>query len=255
MNRNIARNRGLRFGKGVGLVAVLAAWTFGYLLGGWGPRQDLEALRKQQAAERDALQRDGSLRRITSLMQIPDEPTARPRARPSVTAASMESEPVTDAAPEPDEETGDDADEDPPEPSLDERIAAAQEWWRLRVDVARNTFIANAGLNRAEAERFDVLMAAMNLRIQHGFENAAQRIEQDGEVTPEAITRMLHELTGALAVTYDEMDRVLTPDWRAGSGAQPDLFDFVDPSVAEPLLTVEEVLRESRPARWGPRGP
>jgi hypothetical protein len=120
------------------------------------------------------------------------------------------------------------------------------ELWKVRSDVARNTFLARAKFNTEEAAQFDVLLAAMNLRLRATIEQIAVGLRAGETPSPESGVRAIHTLSGALATTYDEMDRTLPPGWRAAGDEPLDLVDFVDPSVAEPLIGVEQLLPRGR---------
>jgi hypothetical protein len=224
-----------------GAVLVPAALVVGLVLGGYAPRRDLQLVRAElEWLQSQSGRRGGRLESLTQMVQIPAE-TPRPRrVEPEPRDPASGDEPLAEptaqevAAPVQEETV-----------TLAERLDTARELWALRSEMARNTFVSRAVLNPEEAARFDVLMDAMNIRIRDGFQNAVVAIESEGELTPERITRLLHEVTGALALTYDEMDRTLPAHWRQAAGRDLELFDFIDPSVAEPLLEVEGLLEES----------
>ena len=129
---------------------------------------------------------------------------------------------------------------------MEERIRAAKAGWRVRSDLARNSFLENLGAGEEEANQFDVLIAAMNLRLANTIGNS---VDTSGE--PEAIgfehgARLIHELSGAVVLTYDEMDRTLPEDWREATDSEFALSDFIDPSVADPLIDRADKMRKLR---------
>jgi hypothetical protein len=65
--------------------------------------------------------------------------------------------------------------------------------------------------------------------------------------------RMMNDLSGALVLTYDEMDRTLPPGWRESASDEFRLTDMVDPSVAAPMTNVTDKMRGAR--RWGAARP
>ena len=71
---------------------------------------------------------------------------------------------------------------------------------------------------------------------------AAARLEV---VRAEDGARLMHEMTGAVVETYDEMDRKLPDYWRKGAGDDFMLFDFVNPSVGEKFIEVEGIMDKS----------
>ncbi|MCF7839072.1 MAG: hypothetical protein K9N49_10635, partial [Candidatus Marinimicrobia bacterium] len=142
-----------------------------------------------------------------------------------------------------------------PPATFRERLETASEVWRLRADLARQRLFDRVQPEPDQAARFDVLMEAMNLRLGAAIDDWAARIAAADEVTPAMGVRMMHEITGVLALTYDELDRTLPPAWQANDDGSFELVTFIDPEVAMPLIAVEDTLRASRPARRGPFGP
>lgn len=129
------------------------------------------------------------------------------------------------------------------ERTLRERLDEAIEAWRIRSEVARNNFVTRAGLTPDQAAQFDVLIQAMNLRMREHFDQFVATVQAGEPITPEAGARMIRALSDAVVLTYDEMDHKL-PGWRQ-SAPGLDLGDLIDPSVAEPLLSIETRLRET----------
>jgi len=236
-----------------GWILVPAALLAGLVLGGWGPRRELDRVNAEIARLKTQPGRTGdagSLNVITGVVGIPSGAARKP-APPKPPAPAEP--PVSEAPPEaPDVATGPGGGPDPDDRTMSfaERIEEARAAWAVRVDIARNTFVARTGLRGDDLQRFDVAMAAMNLRFKAAFENLARALAAGEEINAERGIRTVHELTGILALTYDELDRQLPSTWRAAAGDDFNLVDFVDPSVAEPLIPVERQL-EDRP-RFGP---
>lgn len=224
-----------------GAIWIPAALIIGIVVGGQGPKRDLERARAElEWLRAEARPRQVRMDPVMQMVSFPaPEPTrieTPPRASAPLLAENGDSEDEPLAATEITEPVASSA------PSLEERLETARDLWQLRVDIARNTFVSRAALDRDAAARFDVLMAAMNLRIRGEFEAIAERIAEEEAFTPEDVTRMIHQITGALTLTYDELDRAMPLGWRSAAGTELDLFDFIDPSVAEPLLDVESLL-------------
>ena len=238
-------------------VWIPAALVVGVVIGGYGPRQELRQTRAElewMEAERSP-HPDRRLNQMTDIVGLTLEPR-RAESPPLPHHAESESTDEPAALVPGDESDRDDAPEEGEDEtqSLADRLAVARDLWQVRSDMARDTFISRAGLDRSEQVRFGVLVEAMNIRIEESFATAVDRIRQQGEVSPETMTRMLHDVTGALTLTYDEMDRNLSPDWRVAAGSDVDLVDFIDPAVARPLLEVENLLEEA-PRRGRGRRP
>jgi hypothetical protein len=130
--------------------------------------------------------------------------------------------------------------------SMEERIETAKQAWRVRSDLARNSFLENLDAGREEANQFDVLIGAMNLRLANTIGNWVDTFGEQEVVRFEQGARLIHELSGAVVLTYDEMDRTLREDWREDTDPKFMLYDFIDPSVADPFIDVEDKMRKLR---------
>ncbi len=236
-----------------------ALFLGGLMIGRWNPAPPAGPVDAQRRSSMDTPRSSSAIGPVTGMLRIPD------RIDPSVRRETTEPEtPPSDVedADEPDERESrgrrpEWADEMEGR-SLQERIEWAADAWRLRTDIARDTFLADAGLTREDATQFDVLMHAMNLRLEDAIAAWAEDIQAQESVRPEDGVRLLHQLSEALVVTYDEMDRTLPPVWREVGGERFDLMTFVDPSVAMPLVNIEDRIEETsrtrRPRRGRPNG-
>lgn len=215
------------------------ALLLGIVLGGWGPREDLKLARQEieLLRSRESRKTENPVQTVTDWVRLPPrtEPTPPPEPAP---------EGVTEDPPPIQPETA-------PPPPLDLRaqIDEAMELWKIRTEIARNTLVAQAKFGPEEAAQFDVLLAAMNLRIRASIEQIAASLRAGEEPSPESGVRAIHALSGALATTYDEMDRTLPPGWRVAGEEPVDLVDFVDPSVAEPMIGLENRIPRGPPRR------
>lgn len=117
--------------------------------------------------------------------------------------------------------------------------SAREAWWarrtaeRLRnAERMRSNLVERARLDPWQTTRFDVLVAAMNLRLRRHAEELRAALER-GELNPhEARARAMKEIGSAVALTYDELDRNMPPGWRAATTNDPiDLWSFVEPDV------------------------
>ncbi|HMP72480.1 MAG TPA: hypothetical protein PKE55_04380 [Kiritimatiellia bacterium] len=240
------------------LIVVPIALLAGIILGGLAPRRELEKARIEIQDLKTRGERRGgasSLNILTDVVRIPSETTPRnmPESRPAEPSPfDSGSFPETDDSPAPELTESEEA--LPPSPSVSESLADrlddAREAWAIRAEIARNSFLSRTRLRNDEAVQFDVVIAAMNLRLQSAFQNLSQTLLAGEDLTTERGVRVLHDLTGVLTLTYDELDRKLPSTWRAAAGDDFDLTDFIDPSVAEPLIPVEHKL-EDRPRRRG----
>lgn len=248
------RGRGMRGGM-KSLAWIPVALLLGLALGAWPAKNEVRTLREEaERLRKEAKARGvgaGTLGQLTQIMRIPDAGAApKPRAgKPAPTNAVAAAEddstnrpprrrpPFAEMRPRP----GDDR-------SMRERIDAGMDAWRVRSDIARNTFIANTGLDAAQAAQFDVLTQAMNLRLKDQLAKFAEEAKNGKKITPESGARIINDLSGAVVMTYDEMDRML-PDWRKEGAGRFDMADFIDPSVAEPLIDIEGEIRRAERER------
>jgi hypothetical protein len=112
----------------------------------------------------------------------------------------------------------------------------------MRSDIAREGFLDKISASKDQEVRFDVLMNAMNVRIEHAIGQWAEVFEQEEMPPHEAAIRMMNDVTGSLVITYDELDRSMPRGWRRDAGDSFELIDFIDPYVASPLVGLEDKL-------------
>lgn len=243
----------------VAIFALLA----GLVIGGWGPRSDLMRANKEIKEARELLKKNNTgssgIDSVTHLLGITDnnrrkEQRSYRQAEQDINSAStsfpaedLESGPtneITADAPANEAKAEDNPEKEEPENAgLKNQIEKAAELWQLRSDIARSAFIANARLTDEYIVQFDVLVEAMNLRIANEIELFAGKLKQaEEQPSSEAGVRLANGVTKALVLTYDEMDRTLPGEWRAGAGKDFELVNFINPMVAMPLTDVEDKL-------------
>jgi len=106
----------------------------------------------------------------------------------------------------------------------------------------RSNLVKQAGLSDDQTVRFDVLMSALNLRLQQQAQILQSAMEAGTMSRPELRARAMKEIGTALALTYDELDRSMPADWRTSTSNEAiNLWTFIDP----------EVMRALRPAMSG----
>lgn len=102
----------------------------------------------------------------------------------------------------------------------------------IRKATIRSNFVEHAKLSDAQAVRFDVLVAAMNMRLNEQAQVWREAAESGKISRSEARARMMKEFGTALSLTYDELDRNMPTDWRTNtSGDGFNLWSFVDTDV------------------------
>lgn len=241
--------------KILSLAWVPFAVLLGMALGSWPARREIDRLRVETEELRKEVrrrQRDvGTFAQLTQMVRLSDPsadagragrtnppPAAADAAAPATNRpARRRGPPLSELRPRPDDDR-----------PLRARIDDAMEAWRVRTDIARNNFIERAGFDAEQAARFDTLVGAMNVRLRDRLERFAQAVQAGEAVTPEIGARLINDLSAAVVITYDEMDRNL-PQWRRPEAGRLDLGNFIDPSVAEPLIGIEDALRRAERER------
>ena len=126
---------------------------------------------------------------------------------------------------------------------LGARIDEAKEIWETRRQIARANFFEKFNIPADRQEAFDQAVARMNVRLQAAFTAVAQQLEGDRPFTAELGARLIGDLGDTFAEAYDGIGACADASRRNEIGEQL-LHDFIDPEVAEPLVPVQEKLRE-----------
>lgn len=227
------------------LALTVVAFIVGFAFGGWPPRSDLYALRgemekvKAQLADK-AYSGNPSLSGITQMLNVPKPAapaTPQPEAaveeadEPTETVASDETEPVAEQKPGPREPV-----------DFREHIEQAADLWGMRSDLARQSFLDTVAASEEQALRFDVVMEAMNVRLEASITHWAGVLAEDAMPPTEAGIRMMKDITEALALAYDDLDQSLPGSWKRDAGKSFEIVDYIDPLVALPLAGVQDKL-------------
>ena len=99
------------------------------------------------------------------------------------------------------------------------------------------------GLDAAGGERFDAVLDGMNEQLYDTMQSLATLIAQQGKMTPELGLRMMGDATTIMAETYEKLGACV-PDARRGEVSEMQVFEFIDPGVAEPLIAVQDKLEK-----------
>lgn len=214
----------------------------GLIAGYWGPKEDVRLLkeRKQaEKAERKASAAAGfdAFAKLTGIPDVAKRKSAKPADKPTKT----EEKPTADQK---DAEKPAKAKKEPKVSSRDlrARIDEASELWRTRIELATVQWKAKLGLEEGDgSEAFDTVIAGMNDALRESMEALAEEIESAGKVTPELSLRMMGDASKIMVEAYEELASSVSEENRGKLSELP-VFEFIDPSVAEPLLGVEEKL-------------
>lgn len=242
------------------------ACVAGVIIGAWGPREELRALKENEnaAAERNQPRNAAEgFQAFARMANIPDEAkhsrrrrpdakplfvtTNKPPARASVAtqAVDVAVAATTNAPPKKRERIL-------PE-DLRARIEEAQELWRTRVELARVKWKEKLNLDAAAGEKFDAALDGMNEQLYDTMQTMATLLSQQDKMTPELGLRMMGDATTIMAETYEKIGACVPAD-RRGDVSEMQVFEFIDPGVAEPLIAVQDKLeRFPMPGERGPK--
>jgi hypothetical protein len=236
------------------LLIVCLCLFLGFVLGRWTPTVELRRVKQELKEARaqgggSALGAGRTITTATDFLRIEKRAKSSPgEDGEEIAAAARVDEPETNAV---ETLTGDPgAEEDSEEEqenrrrSIEEQIETAKEAWQVRSELARTSFLENLSATGEQAQRFDVLVGAMNLRLQSTIENWVEKIKVQDVIRAEDGARLVHDLSGVMVLTYDEMDRSFDEGWRDNTDPEFMLFDFVDPSVADSLIDAEDLINE-----------
>jgi len=230
----------------------------GLIAGSWGPRADLDELKELQETAKEkkaAHHRSGGFGAIADLANVPAR-ASRPRRvkvegekvqspkskvqgqgeRPTAESTNTVEQAVVSNSVVKVETQKRVAPED-----LRARIDEAAELWRTRSELAKTQWKTKLGLEGDGAEQFDETLAAMNDALRETMVEAAEEIAQAGKLTPELGTKLISAMTASMSETYEALGNTVGEGKRE-EVSEMKLHDFIDPSVIEPLASVQGLL-------------
>lgn len=223
----------------------------GLVAGAWGPNADLAALKEmktEKAARSEANARSG-FGAIASLVNLPDrarhvrmEPSATNRTDSADATNRVETAAETNGVARHRRHHGmwrNRAD-------LKNRIEDAKELWRTRSELARTQWKAKLEVSGAREQRFDEMVDAMNADLKDLMSEFAVEVAEARDVSPELGVRMMSAVTRTLAEGYDALGECVDESARGEVSKMP-LHEFIDPSVIEPMIQVQDYLEPQDP--------
>ena len=229
------------------LYLVPLAALVGLAVGTWGSRDD--AARAREMRESSVESRKASdaagFGAFAKMVNIPDVARRQPRSARSHAEQREEpseaEKPATNAAPP--EAASAQAPVNRKVVSPDDlraRIEEAAELWRTRVEIAKTQWMAKLGISGdAQTAGFETALAKMNDSLFDTMQAMALEIEKTGKVTPELSLRLMGDASSVMAEAYDGIAALL-PAEKRGEVSEMPVFEFIDPSVAEPLVSVQD---------------
>ncbi|MEI6168401.1 MAG: hypothetical protein WCS52_14560 [bacterium] len=227
---------------------ILIALLGGLMLGSWSIKADL----RKATSEIDCLkvqlaQKGGqpsSLNGITSMLNLPEvkpEPARSKHTHPVRPATPPANAPALSPAgsPPPSSVATFPAGSATNAHAMQTQLQTAAALWKVRADLAQNSYISNVTTNEAQAMDFAVSMAAMNLRLSNSIRTWVDQIKKEKTLTPEKSILMFNDLSSTLVWAYKDLDRTQPADWRQKAGPKFQVLDFINPEVALPLVEAE----------------
>ena len=236
------------------IVASLGV-LLGVIAGSWGPREDLAALRDRAESAKNVRKASdasgfGAFAKMVNIPDVAKRPTkGTPVVKAEAAAASnavarqsaTTEKPVVDRSPR----------GRLPRVDLRSRIDEAADLWRTRVELAKTQWKAKLGIPEGErSAAFDSAVGSMNESLLETMTALAEEIEKAERMTPELGLRLMGDASRVMAEAYDAIGEAVPPE-RRGEVSELPVFEFIDPSVAEPLIGVQDKLES---VEWkGPR--
>jgi len=225
-------------------MAVVVALLAGLMLGRIGPQEDLRQLNDRAASLQKELagrHRPGGGTMLAGMRSMLGVSKQDLEAGAQARHARAAAEPLTNA------EFTATNEAQHGRHSFSNQIAKLKETWLLRSAIARTNFISRAELDAQQAAEFDTTIEAMNLRVGETVDKWAARIRQEGSMSPESGLRMMNEISQAMILAYDDLDRRLPPEWRQKAGPRFEMMTFVDPEVLTPLQEFDQLFQPPGP--------
>ena len=224
----------------------------GGLVGYYGPAEELRSRDVREQEEKTKAKPKNAFGSFTELVNIPDV-AKRPRRVKDTEPATNKNDVAgrVEDAPLPGESASGRVGDAPlpekrrhvaPE-DLRARIDEASELWRTRIEIARASAIDKLGLDDKGAESFNDALEDMNAKLRESIQIVADRVASAEAMTPELGIRLMGDISTSLAEAYDAIGTCVDDDHR-GEVSKLQLTDFIDPSVGEPLIAVQDKLED-----------
>ena len=224
----------------------------GGLVGYYGPAEELRSRDVREKEEKTKAKPKNAFGSFTELVNIP-EVAKRPRRVKDTEPATNKNDVAgrVGDAPLPGESAGGRVGDAPlpekrrrvaPE-DLRARIDEAAELWRTRIEIARASAIDKLGLDDKGAESFNDAIEDMNAKLRESIQIVADRVASSESLKHELGVRLMGDIATSLAETYDSLATCVDEDHR-GEVSRLELTNFIDPSVGEPLIAVQDKLED-----------
>ena len=224
------------------LVWLPAVFVLGGLVGYYGPSEELRSREQREQEEKAKPRSNNAFGSFAQMVKIPDAAKRPRRARDTDKHAAQEK-----ASSDSSEHASTNASDQQSErrhrrlapEDLRARIDEAADLWRARVEIARTAAADRLGLDGDKAQAFNDAVDAMNDKLRESMQIVADEIAAAKTMTPELGVRLMGDLSTSLAETYDAIGACVGDNLR-DEVSNLQLVDFIDPSVAKPLIAVQD---------------
>lgn len=250
------------------------AGVLGIMVGQWGPRERLRAIEeaRSESASVKNNSRKTDFNDFTRLVNIPEvakrphvsragktgvKPVGGKRAKTAADKGETRVAAANTNRQESVKTKVERRDDEAPATKLNPedlraRIEEAQQLWATRVELARATWKEKLKLNGESADRFDVALDEMNVKLYDTISTFATLLAQKNEITPELGCKFMSDATAILGETYEALGAGMPADLRDAVSTMP-IMDFIDPGVVEPMVEVQDKLRNFKGFGGGAR--
>lgn len=235
------------------LIVASLGVLLGVIAGSWGPREDLAALRDRAESAKNVRKASdasgfGAFAKMVNIPDVAKRPT-KPKAAVKVKTeakADAKAAATTNAVARQSEAVDSHVADRPvarlSRADLRARIDEAADLWRTRVELAKTQWKAKLGIPEGErSAAFDSAVGSMNESLLETMTALAEEIEKAERMTPELGLRLMGDASRVMAEAYDAIGEAVPPE-RRGEVSELPVFEFIDPSVAEPLIGVQDKL-------------
>lgn len=227
------------------------AFVAGGLVGAWGPSEELRAFRERSSKKEHSEKKIQGFDAFAKMMNIPDVAKRRRHGRNADNTVAKAKAPESGKGVSADKTVRGEAAPRRMNPEdLRSRIDEAAELWRTRSELVLANAVKKLGFDAAGEARFEEILVQMNDAIRSSVQAIADALAAEEEMTPELGVRLMGDLSATMAETYDLIGECAGKELR-GEVSRLNLADFVDPSVAEPLIGVQHKLNAFPMRRMG----
>lgn len=214
----------------------------GLVLGSWGPRTELRSAKSEISKLKTEIKDKTSRPLVTDVTKMLGVTSNRTATGPAP-ASTNTSDPNIESPSEANTVEAEipQLEITPNTENIHEAIQAAQDMWKIRSTQAKQLLIENLNLTEDEAKQFDAITASMNDKLRKEIEQTVDTLKSQEVLLPENGLTLVNHISGILLDTYQEADQHFPEGWRDNMTEDTELLNFIDPSVALPLLDLEDL--------------